>query len=55
MANEYILKHDILTKLDTQKSKWLEIKGKDQNVTQENFIDNVILVYEWILNDIEKM
>ena len=60
MANEYIIKHDLLINLENQKSKWMEIKGKDrkgkgQDCTHENFIDNVLLVYEWILSDIEKM
>lgn len=55
MGNDYILKNDILKMLDLQKCKWVDIKGSDQDVTQKNFIDNVILVLEWIMGDIEKM
>ena len=53
--NEYLKKTDILTMLDLNKSKWLEIKGNEQDITRKNFIDNVILVYEWIIGDVEKM
>lgn len=49
------LKQEILKKLSLDKCKWLEIKGKKQDVTHENFIDNVILVYDWIMSDIAKM
>ena len=50
-----IRKDDIIKKLDMEKDKWKAIKGHDQDVTQENFIDNVILVYEWIISDVLKM
>lgn len=50
-----IRKDDLIKKLDMEKDKWLAIKGHDQNVTQENFIDNVILVYEWIISDVIRM
>ena len=42
-------------KLLMEKNKWLAIKGHDQDVTQENFIDNVLMVYEWIISDVERM
>ena len=50
-----INKEDLLKKLDMEKDKWKAIKGHDQDVTQDNFIDNVILVYEWIISDVERM
>ena len=46
---------DILNMLDSHKRKWEEIKGPDQDVTHENFIDNVLLVLDWVIKDIEKM
>ena len=48
-------KSDIIKMLDTNASKWRELKGREQDVTHENFIDNVILVYEWIIRDVERM
>lgn len=60
--NEYIkkevrkeLKNDLLKDFTLQRDRWKQIKNKDQDVTQENFIDNVILVYEWIIGDLERM
>ena len=52
-----IRKCDIIKRLDMERDKWKAIKGHDngQDVTQENFIDNVILVYEWLIDDIQKM
>ena len=52
-----IRKSDLIRKLYMEKDKWRAIKGHDSNqdVTQENFIDNVILIYEWIIKDVEKM
>ena len=53
--NETIKKEVIVNKLLMERNKWLAIKGHDQDVTQDNFIDNVLLVYEWIISDVEKM
>jgi len=53
--NEYIKKNDLLKDFALQRDRWKQIKNKDQDVTQENFIDNVILVYEWIIGDLERM
>ena len=50
-----IRKDDLIKRLDMEKDKWIAIKGHDQDVTQDNFIDNVILVYEWIISDVERM
>ena len=55
MADDYILKTDVLKMLDLKINKWRELKGQRQDVTHENFIDDVILVYEWVIGDIEKM
>jgi len=53
MKNEYILKTDILKMLDLKKNKWSELKGKGHDVTHENFIDDVLLVLDWMIKDIE--
>jgi len=54
-----INKDELLKKLDMERDKWKAIKRHDQDVsqdvTQENFIDNVILIYEWVIRDVEKM
>lgn len=55
MTDEYIKKGDILRMIDLHITRWSDLKGKEQDVTQENFIDNVLLVLEWIMNDIEKL
>ena len=55
MNDGYILKSDVLKMLALQKNKWQEIKGNDQDVTVENFIDNVMLTLDWVISDIEKM
>ena len=53
--NDTIRKEYIISKLTMEKEKWMAIKGHDQDVTQDNFIDNVLLVYEWIISDVERM
>ena len=54
-----IRKDELLKRLDMEREKWKAIKRHDQDVsqdvTQENFIDNVILIYEWVIKDVEKM
>ena len=41
--NDTIRKEYIISKLIMEKEKWMAIKGHDQDVTQDNFIDNVLL------------
>jgi hypothetical protein len=53
--NETIKKEVIISRLLMEKEKWMAIKGHSQDVTQDNFVDNVLLVYEWIISDVEKM
>lgn len=48
-------KTDILEKLSLSINKWKSLKNEKQDVTHENFIDDVILVYQWVMADIEKM
>lgn len=48
-------KKEILEMLSLKKYKWSELKDKKQDVTQENFISNVIWTLDWIIGDIEKM
>lgn len=55
MNNEYISKVDVLKMMVLNKNKWLEIKGNYQDVTQENFVDNVIWAFDYIMKDLEKM
>ena len=43
-------REEILNILETQKTKWNDIKGKEQDTFHENFIDNVI----WTLNMISE-
>ena len=49
------IKREILEMLSLKKNKWYELKGKDHDVTHENFIDDVILVLDWVIDDIEKL
>ena len=51
--NEF--KKDVLQMLSLKKNRWTELKNKEQDVTQENFVDSVILTIGWIMNDIERM
>ena len=51
MEDEYIKKNDILKIIDLHKSRWIEIKGDKD----DNLIDNVLLVLDWIIDDIENM
>lgn len=51
--NEF--KKDVLQMLSLKKNRWMELKNKEQDVTQENFVDSVILTIGWIMNDIERM
>ena len=57
IMTDMIKKCDIIKRLDMEKDKWKAIKGhdRDQDVTHENFIDNVILIYEWVIRDVERM
>jgi len=54
-----IRKDELLKRLDMERDKWKAIKRHDQDVlqdvTHDNFIDNVILIYEWVIRDVEKM
>ena len=56
MTDEYIKKGDLLRDFDLKLARWKELKEKGHHdVTHENFIDDVILVLGWVLNDIAKM
>jgi len=55
MENTNIKKTDLLKYFSLKKNKWLEIKGRDHDVTHENFISDVIWVLDWVMNDIETM
>ena len=48
-------KQEVLEMLSSNKDRWQELKGKEYDTTHENFIDDVLLVYEWVIKDIEKM
>lgn len=51
--NEYMKKKDILKMLDLKKNKWNALRNKEQNVTHKNFVEDVVLVLDWIMRDIE--
>lgn len=55
MEDRLLLQSEILKKLNLKKCRWLELKGQPQDVTTENFIDNVILAIDWLISDIEEM
>lgn len=55
MEKDYILITDVLKLITLKKNKWMDIKGQDQDVTQENFVDNVIWALDSVISDIEKM
>ena len=55
MENILLSKNEILRHFDLKKNKWYDIKDKSQNVVQEDFINNVLLVLDWVISDIEKM
>jgi len=48
-------KKEVLEMLSLKKNQWMELKGKEQDLTHENFVDNVILTINWIMSDIERM
>ena len=57
MAKDYYTKDEILRVLDLSKAKWIEYRNspQKQDVTHENFIDDVILAYGLAISDIENM
>ena len=48
-------KQEVLEMLSLKKAKWLELKGKEQDVTQENFVDSVLITLDWVMRDISNM
>jgi len=52
-----INKQELLKMLTLKKSKWLEIKEKkeEHDVTHENFISDIILAFDWIINDVTNL
>lgn len=57
MGKETIYKSDLLEILNDNRDCWKTLKEKQQNqlqdVTTENFIDNVIYVYNWVIDTVE--
>lgn len=54
--NETLNKVDILKMIDLNINKWSEMKARGTfDITHENFIDDVLLVYQWVQRDIEMM
>lgn len=51
MKNTY---SDLIDHFEKKIKEWKDLKGNHYDVTHENFIDDVILVYEWVLSDIKK-
>lgn len=54
MAKTTFEKSEILNMINEHKTRWTDIKGKDQDVTQENFIDNVLWTLDMIASDFER-
>ena len=57
MGKETIYKADLLKILNDNLENWKKLKEKQeeqpQDVTTENFIDNVIYVYKWVVETVE--
>ena len=55
MAKETIYKADLLNILNDNLENWKSLKEsqQQQDVTTENFIDNVIFVYNWVMDTVE--
>ena len=55
MGRETIYKADLLEILNDNLNEWKMLKEKEaqQDVTTENFISNVIYVYDWVLKTVE--
>ena len=54
---DIIQKVELLKALTLKKTKWMALKSKDkeQDTTYENFISDVILVLDWVIDDVERM
>ena len=50
-----INKAELLSHFDHERATWLAMKDKPQNVMHDKFIEDVILVLDWVLSDIENM
>ena len=57
MGKETIYKADLLKILNDNLDNWKKLKENQeeqpQDVTTENFIDNVIYVYKWVVETVE--
>lgn len=53
MAKEYILKEELMGILKNKAEAWGELQGKQQDVTTENFVENAVLIYTWIIGEVE--
>lgn len=57
MGKETIYKADLLKILNDNLDNWKKLKEKQeeqpQDVTTENFIDDVIYVYKWVVDTVE--
>ena len=54
--SDTIKKVDVLKMLDLNINRWKELKTQGSyDVTHENFIDDVILVYQMVHRDVERM
>ena len=50
-----IRKMDLLTHFNKEKERWIDLKGAKQNMVDDIFITNVVMVLDWVLHDIENM
>ena len=53
--NKYINREDLLEMLNEKKNMWRSLKKEGQDVTHENFIDDVVLALEWVIDGVEKL
>ncbi len=53
--DENRMKSEILKMLSLKKSKWSELKKKNNDCVNENFVFDVLLVLDWVIRDIENI
>ena len=50
----HIPKDDLLKDLNDMIHNWTQLKGKEQDVTTENFVDNILYALRWFSDTVEK-
>ena len=52
--SDYISREDLLKVLDDKQKAWEHLKGKQYDVTQENFVSNVAFILSWVVDTVER-